>query len=178
MILSLDQGTTSSRAILFDQEAGMVGQGQYDIKQSFPRPGWVEHDPEQIWESQLAAARDAIQASSVAPADISAIGITNQRETALIWDRETGSRCIRRSYGRTGVQHRSVRRSSARGWPGRLPARQAWWLMLTSLRPSWPGFWTTWRAPERVLNAGSCWPVLWTPGSFGSLQAALCMRQM
>lgn len=91
MILSLDQGTTSSRAILFDEEAGMIAQGQYEIRQSFPRPGWVEHDPEQIWESQLAAARDAIAASS-APADsITAIGITNQRETALIWDKTTGT---------------------------------------------------------------------------------------
>lgn len=90
MILSLDQGTTSSRAILFNLEAGMVAQGQYEIKQSFPRPGWVEHDPEQIWESQLAAARDAIQASGIAAADITAIGITNQRETSLIWDRATG----------------------------------------------------------------------------------------
>lgn len=90
MILSLDQGTTSSRAILFNLDAGMVAQGQYEIRQSFPRPGWVEHDPEQIWESQLAAARDAIQASGAAAADITAIGITNQRETALIWDRQTG----------------------------------------------------------------------------------------
>ncbi|MEK5464583.1 glycerol kinase GlpK [Paenibacillus sp. FSL R7-0210] len=90
MILSLDQGTTSSRAILFDTEAEVISQGQYEIKQSFPRPGWVEHDPEQIWESQLAAARDAIAASSVPANHITAIGITNQRETALIWDKITG----------------------------------------------------------------------------------------
>lgn len=90
MILSLDQGTTSSRAILFDQEARMLSQGQYEVKQSFPRPGWVEHDPDQIWDSQLAAARDAIQASGMPVDYISAIGITNQRETALIWDRLTG----------------------------------------------------------------------------------------
>ncbi|QSF43231.1 glycerol kinase GlpK [Paenibacillus tianjinensis] len=90
MILSLDQGTTSSRAILFNQQAGMVSQGQYEIKQSFPRPGWVEHDPEQIWESQLSAARDAIQASGITAEEISCIGITNQRETALIWDKATG----------------------------------------------------------------------------------------
>ncbi|ULO09277.1 glycerol kinase GlpK [Paenibacillus sp. 19GGS1-52] len=90
MILSLDQGTTSSRAILFDEEARMISQGQYEIKQSFPRPGWVEHDPEQIWETQLAAARDAISASGFAATQISAIGITNQRETALVWDKFTG----------------------------------------------------------------------------------------
>ncbi|MEK4039861.1 glycerol kinase GlpK [Paenibacillus odorifer] len=90
MILSLDQGTTSSRAILFDTEAKWVSQGQYDVKQSFPHPGWVEHDPEQIWESQLAAARDAIARGGIAVEEISAIGITNQRETALIWDKTTG----------------------------------------------------------------------------------------
>lgn len=90
MILSLDQGTTSSRAILFDHEARMLSQGQYEIRQSFPRPGWVEHDPEQIWASQLAAARDAISRSGREASEISAIGITNQRETALIWDKATG----------------------------------------------------------------------------------------
>ncbi|WP_339187846.1 glycerol kinase GlpK [Paenibacillus sp. FSL P2-0121] len=90
MILSLDQGTTSSRAILFDTEAKWVSQGQYEVKQSFPHPGWVEHDPEQIWASQLAAARDAIARGGTAVEEISAIGITNQRETALIWDKITG----------------------------------------------------------------------------------------
>ncbi|WP_339287431.1 glycerol kinase GlpK [Paenibacillus sp. FSL E2-0201] len=90
MILSLDQGTTSSRAILFDKDARMVSQGQYEVEQSFPRPGWVEHDPEQIWASQLAAAREAITRSGIAPQEIFSIGITNQRETALIWDRATG----------------------------------------------------------------------------------------
>lgn len=90
MILSLDQGTTSSRAILFDTEAKWVSQGQYEVKQSFPHPSWVEHDPEQIWASQLAAARDAIARGGIAVEEISAIGITNQRETALIWDKITG----------------------------------------------------------------------------------------
>ncbi len=68
----------------------MVSQGQYEVEQSFPRPGWVEHDPEQIWASQLAAAREAITRSGIAPQEILSIGITNQRETALIWDRATG----------------------------------------------------------------------------------------
>ncbi|MDQ0196817.1 glycerol kinase GlpK [Paenibacillus wynnii] len=89
-ILALDQGTTSSRAILFDQEARIISQGQYEIKQSFPHPGWVEHDPEQIWETQLSAARDAVGKSGILPDQISAIGITNQRETAMVWDKFTG----------------------------------------------------------------------------------------
>ncbi|NGM81521.1 glycerol kinase GlpK [Paenibacillus sp. 7124] len=89
-ILSLDQGTTSSRAILFNDEARIVGQGQYGNTQYFPQPGWVEHDPEEIWEMQLQAARDAIAKISADASQIAAIGITNQRETAIVWDRETG----------------------------------------------------------------------------------------
>lgn len=89
-ILSLDQGTTSSRAILFNDEARIVGQGQYGNTQYFPQSGWVEHDPEEIWEMQLQAARDAIAKSSADASQIAAIGITNQRETAIVWDRATG----------------------------------------------------------------------------------------
>ncbi|QWU14669.1 glycerol kinase [Paenibacillus sophorae] len=89
-ILSLDQGTTSSRAILFDEEARMVTQGQYELTQYFPRPGWVEHDPEQIWNMQLKSAREAIAQSGIDASQIAAIGITNQRETALVWDKATG----------------------------------------------------------------------------------------
>ncbi|MNM09217.1 Glycerol kinase [compost metagenome] len=89
-ILSLDQGTTSSRAIVFDEAAVNQGQGQYAIPQHFPNPGWVEHDPELIWEMQLGAGRDAIARAGIQSSQIAAIGITNQRETALVWDRQTG----------------------------------------------------------------------------------------
>ncbi|GGN95314.1 glycerol kinase GlpK [Saccharibacillus kuerlensis] len=89
-ILALDQGTTSSRAIVFDDEARPTGIGQRMFKQHFPLPGRVEHDPEEIWISQLEAAREAISVSGVRAEDIAAIGITNQRETTLIWERESG----------------------------------------------------------------------------------------
>lgn len=89
-LLSLDQGTTSSRAIVFDEEARHAGHRQYNLKQSFPRPGWVEHDPAHLWETQLAAGRDALKAAGAGAEHITAIGITNQRETALVWDRATG----------------------------------------------------------------------------------------
>jgi len=89
-VLALDQGTTSSRAILFDREGSVVAMGQQEFTQHFPRPGWVEHDPAEIWESQLAAARAAVSQAGASAADIAAIGITNQRETALVWDRATG----------------------------------------------------------------------------------------
>ncbi len=89
-VLALDQGTTSSRAVVFDRAGRIRGTGQREVVQRFPQPGWVEHDPEDLWHSQLAAAREALTASGAAPDDIACIGITNQRETAIIWERATG----------------------------------------------------------------------------------------
>lgn len=89
-VLALDQGTTSSRALLFDARGAVVGSAQQEFAQHFPQPGWVEHDPEDLWRTQLATAREAIEASGVAPGDIAALGITNQRETTVVWDRATG----------------------------------------------------------------------------------------
>lgn len=89
-LLSLDQGTTSSRAILFDDVGQTLQSDQNEFSQIFPKPGWVEHDPEAIWSSTLSAARKVIDSHSADCSDIAAIGITNQRETTLIWDRSTG----------------------------------------------------------------------------------------
>jgi glycerol kinase len=86
-ILALDQGTTSSRAILFDREGRIVRTAQQEFQQIYPRAGWVEHDPEEIWRSQLDCARGVIDAARVRPREIAAIGITNQRETTVVWDR-------------------------------------------------------------------------------------------
>jgi glycerol kinase len=89
-ILALDQGTTSSRAILFDRDGAIVGIAQKEFAQIFPRPGWVEHDPQEIWATQLAVAVEALGRARIRAQDVAAIGITNQRETAIVWDRETG----------------------------------------------------------------------------------------
>ncbi|MBE2182963.1 MAG: glycerol kinase GlpK [Anaerolineae bacterium] len=88
-VLALDQGTTSSRAILFDGAGSIVGVAQQPFQQLFPRPGWVEHNPEDIWESQLQTAQQAISEYDAAD-QVAVIGITNQRETTIIWDRKTG----------------------------------------------------------------------------------------
>ncbi len=90
-ILSLDQGTTSSRAILFDREGAIAAVAQKEFRQIFPRPGWVEHDPQEIWATQFAVAAEAVTRGQASPSDIAAIGITNQRETTVVWDRETGA---------------------------------------------------------------------------------------
>ena len=89
-ILALDQGTTSSRAIVFDSNSRIVAVGQREFPQIFPRSGWVEHDPEIIWKTQLATARQALRQANLTASDIAAIGITNQRETTVVWDRDTG----------------------------------------------------------------------------------------
>ncbi len=90
-ILALDQGTTSSRALIFDERGAVLGMAQHEFAQHFPQPGWVEHDPEEIWQSQLLAAREALARSGIRAADLRALGITNQRETSLFWDRATGA---------------------------------------------------------------------------------------
>jgi glycerol kinase len=89
-ILSIDQGTTSSRAMIFDQESRVIGVGQQEFQQYFPADGWVEHDPEEIWRSVLSVIAEALSEAQLKATDITAIGITNQRETTVIWDRSTG----------------------------------------------------------------------------------------
>ena len=122
-ILALDQGTTSSRAILFDRVGHVVSVAQREFRQIYPQPGWVEHDPLEIWESQLAVAREAMAAAGVRGSQIAAVGITNQRETTILWDRATGKpvhnaivwQC-RRSAGLCDAL-------KAAGWEGRVRER-------------------------------------------------------
>ena len=89
-ILALDQGTTSSRAIVFDHDGAVRSVAQKEFTQIFPQAGWVEHDPGEIWASQIGVAVEALGRAQLRPTDIAAIGITNQRETTIVWDRETG----------------------------------------------------------------------------------------
>lgn len=89
-ILALDQGTTSSRAIIFDQEGKIVKQAQKEFNQIYPKAGWVEHDPMEIWGSQSGVAREVLETAGIKPQEVAAIGITNQRETTVVWDKRTG----------------------------------------------------------------------------------------
>jgi glycerol kinase len=90
LLLAIDQGTTSSRAIVFDPSAAIVAVAQAEFPQHYPRPGWVEHDPEDIWRTTLATAREALARAEAKGGRVVAIGVTNQRETTLVWDRKTG----------------------------------------------------------------------------------------
>src|SRR6476659_4667405 len=89
-ILSFDQGTTSSRSIIFNKQGNIVSVAQKEFTQIFPQPGWVEHDATEIWSTQLGTAAEAITKTGLTVNDIAAIGITNQRETTVVWDRKTG----------------------------------------------------------------------------------------
>ena len=89
-ILSIDQGTTSSRGVLFDSNYQIVSIGQKEFTQFFPNSGWVEHDPEEIWQSTLESCNEAISKANIEPTQIASIGITNQRETTVVWNKETG----------------------------------------------------------------------------------------
>ena len=89
-LLALDQGTSSSRSIVFHADGHIVSQSQLELPQIFPQPGWVEHDPMEIWRTQLATARDALAQAGLTARDIRAVGITNQRETTVVWNRATG----------------------------------------------------------------------------------------
>ena len=89
-IMALDQGTTSSRAILFDRAGAPVATAQKEFRQIYPAEGWVEHDPMELWVSQISVAQEAILRLGCTHRDIAAVGITNQRETTVVWERETG----------------------------------------------------------------------------------------
>ena len=89
-VMALDAGTTSNRCILFNEKGEMCSVAQKEFTQYFPKPGWVEHDAEEIWSTQLEVAQEAMRNLGVTAADIAAIGITNQRETTIVWDKNTG----------------------------------------------------------------------------------------
>lgn len=89
-VIAIDQGTTSSRAIIFDDGFKQIGVGQEEFTQHFPQSGWVEHDPEEIWDTTLNTVKLALEKASLEAKDVAAIGITNQRETTIVWDRQTG----------------------------------------------------------------------------------------
>lgn len=116
-ILALDQGTTSSRAILFDHEQNILSIRQHELTQQYPREGWVEQDPIEIWSTQYAAMLEVLAASGVSPHDVAGIGITNQRETTILWERETGRPILftTQSYGNA-----AVRLISSMGWSSKV----------------------------------------------------------
>ena len=118
-VLALDQGTTSSRAIVFDEEGAAVCSAQREFRQIYPQPGWVEHDPREIFETQRDVAREALQKKNIPLKDLACVGIANQRETTIVWDRQSGApihNAIVWQDRRTAARSRSASASSARSF--------------------------------------------------------------
>ena len=114
-ILALDAGTTSVRAIIFDHDARILGFAQQEIQQIFPQPGWVEHDPEEIWRAQVAVAVKAVGDTGIRPQDIAAVGIANQRESSIVWDRVSGQPICNAIVWQDRRTYQNVRRASRGG---------------------------------------------------------------
>jgi glycerol kinase len=160
-VLALDQGTTGSTALVVDGGGRVLGRGYRELTQHYPEPGWVEHDPEEIWTITLAAAREALAAARVSAADVAAIGITNQRETAVLWDRRTGAplhRAIVWQDRRTAPRCRELDVEWIRGRTGLVPdpyfsaTKLEWLLARTGARDAAFGTVDTWLVHK--LTAG------------------------
>ena len=104
LILSIDAGTTGIKALVVASDSNVVGRAYSEFSQSFPQPGWVEHDAEEIWDTTVSVVNEAIQDAGVAAKDLAGIGITDQRETTVLWDRSSGNPWPPRSCGRTGAR--------------------------------------------------------------------------
>ena len=119
---AIDQGTTSTRFIVFNRSGDTVAVAQREHRQIFPQPGWVEHDPTEIWDNTRIVIAEAMRAGGLTTGDLAGIGITNQRETTLLWDAVPACRCTMPSSGRTPGSMRWSPNLPP-GWPGPLPRR-------------------------------------------------------
>ncbi len=163
-ILALDQGTTSSRAILFDEASSIAAVAQHEFEQFYPQAGWVEHDPMEILTSQLSCAVEALGKAGARPRDVAAIGITNQRETVIVWERETGKPihpAIVWQDRRTAPLCESLERS---GVGEKSRRRRAWCWTHIFQRRRCAGYWTTCQGREGERNAENWRSAPWTAG--------------
>ncbi len=167
MILAIDQGTTGTTCLVVDDELRVRGRGYRALRQHFPQPGWVEHDPEEIWASVVGAADAALHAAGVRAADLRAIGIANQRETTLLWERATGrplDRAIVWQDRRTAARCRELPIDLIRARTGLVPdpyfsaTKLEWLLARTEARPSELAFgtvdsWLIWKLTDGRVHA-------------------------
>lgn len=163
-IMALDQGTTSSRCILFDKEGNICSVAQREFQQIFPKPGWVEHDPMDIWSTQIGVAAEAMGKIGANGESIAAIGITNQRETTIVWEKATGRpiynaivwQCRRTSQIIDELKKNGfdqvIRRKTGLIPDAYFSATKLKWIS------------TMWRAPESGRAEESCCSVRWIPG--------------
>ena len=154
-IVALDQGTTSSRAIVFDRAQNIVAQAQKEFPQIYPQAGWVEHDPMELYSCQYGVMMEAVTRSGISVQEIAAIGITNQRETTVVWEKDTGRRSCATVCAPPGWSLISSRRPASSSTP-------------ISPRRKSAGFSTMSPAHRNAPSAASCCSARWTAGFSGS----------
>ncbi|MEZ4949908.1 MAG: FGGY family carbohydrate kinase [Saprospiraceae bacterium] len=154
-ILALDQGTTSSRALIFNKKGEIVGISQEEFRQIFPKPGWVEHDPMEIWNSQLNTALAVFEKTGIKASQIAAIGITNQRETTVLWDKRSGqpvhNAIVWQDRRTAGICDAITVRKSRHHQRKNRTRCDAYFS-----EPRFNGFWTMSRVYERAENGELC----------------------
>lgn len=163
-VLALDQGTTSSRSILFDHEARVVAVAQREFHQYFPLSGWVEHDADEIWSTQSQTLREVLDSAGANDADIAAVGITNQRETSVVWDRYTGEpigRAIVWQDRRTADTCQALRMA---GFETEVAQLLDCYLIPISREPNWRGCWSTYPMLAAARRKANCVSAQWTRG--------------
>jgi glycerol kinase len=170
-LLALDQGTSSSRSIVFDAQGQILASAQQEIRQHYPQPGWVEHDPLELWATQRDTARQALaqlQTQGHDLARVRGIGITNQRETVVLWRRDTGQPVARAIVWQDRRTETRCAQWRQQGLERMIRDKTGLSSTLTSRAASWPGCWTMWTAPGRQPSAAN-WPSApWTAGCCGT----------
>ena len=160
-IAALDQGTTSSRAILFNRAGEIVARAQHPFRQIYPQPGWVEHDPMEIWSTTARALAEAVDSAHIDPKCIAALGITNQRETTILWDRTTGEPVCNAIVWQCRRTAAICDQLKADGW---IEAVQEKTGLPISPVPSSSGCWTISLVPGSGQSRGSFAAARWTAG--------------
>lgn len=167
-VMALDQGTTSSRCILFDKSGHMRSVVQREFTQIYPKPGWVEHDPLEIWSSQLSVAVEAMGKIGAAIEDIAAIGITNQRETTVCFSKKTGKPVYNAICWQCRRTADIIEQLKEDGFDSIIRERTGWCRMPIFPVPRSSGSWIMWRAPGKWRSRASCCSARWTPGLSGT----------
>ena len=171
-IMALDAGTTSNRCILFNEQGEMCSVAQKEFTQYFPQPGWVEHDANEIWSTQIEVAQQAMANIGATAADIAAIGITNQRETTIVWDRETGEPVCRAIVWQCRRTSAYCDELKGKGLVEEFRGKTGLVIDAYFSAPSCAGFWRMCRVSGRGQSGASCCSAPWRPGSSGSSPAA------
>lgn len=176
-IMALDQGTTSSRCILFDKAGNICSMAQREFEQIYPKPGWVEHNPMEIWSTQYAVMSEAMALLGAKPNDIAGIGITNQRETTIVWDKETGEPVYNAIVWQCRRTAKDINLLVKDGYADVIKAKTGLVpdAYFSATKIAW--ILSNVAGARKRQKRADCYSVRLTPGLYGSLQAVRCTLQ-